>query len=150
MIIGAHIMVQSTNDAADQEFLTKVLKLGPSIWVVAFSSLAYRLRKSPYTDRDKNGVHELYFMCEDIEDFVLNDAQGIAYTRPRTSGWGTMTQITLPGGGKLGVYQPHHKRPKHVVPKGLRRRNGKKAVKAAARKASKKTVKKAKKRSKKR
>jgi hypothetical protein len=26
-------------------------------------------------------------------------------------GWGILTAITLPGGGKLGVYQPCHGRP---------------------------------------
>jgi hypothetical protein len=26
-------------------------------------------------------------------------------------GWGLLTQITLPGGGKLGIYQPRHARP---------------------------------------
>jgi len=25
--------------------------------------------------------------------------------------WGMLVQITLPGGGKLGVYQPRHARP---------------------------------------
>jgi hypothetical protein len=27
-------------------------------------------------------------------------------------GWGLLTQVTLPGGGTLGVYQPRHARPK--------------------------------------
>jgi hypothetical protein len=27
-------------------------------------------------------------------------------------GYGLFTQVTLPGGGKLGVYQPRHERPK--------------------------------------
>jgi hypothetical protein len=26
--------------------------------------------------------------------------------------WGVLTNISLPGGGKLGVYQPRHKRPR--------------------------------------
>lgn len=30
-------------------------------------------------------------------------------------GWGLFTQLTLPGGGKLGVYQPRHKRPKSMI-----------------------------------
>ena len=25
--------------------------------------------------------------------------------------WGSLTQIELPGGGKLGIYQPKHARP---------------------------------------
>jgi hypothetical protein len=26
-------------------------------------------------------------------------------------GWGLLTQVTLPGGGRLSVYQPQHERP---------------------------------------
>jgi hypothetical protein len=26
--------------------------------------------------------------------------------------WGLLTKVTLPGGGKLGIYQPRHVRPK--------------------------------------
>ena len=26
-------------------------------------------------------------------------------------GWGLLTNVTLPGGGKLGIYQPRHARP---------------------------------------
>jgi hypothetical protein len=29
----------------------------------------------------------------------------------QNQGWGLLTQVTLPGGGKLGVYQPRHARP---------------------------------------
>ena len=30
----------------------------------------------------------------------------------RDAGWGLLTQLTLPGGGKLGIYEPRHARPK--------------------------------------
>jgi hypothetical protein len=30
----------------------------------------------------------------------------------KDQGWGLLTQVTLPGGGKLGVSQPRHARPK--------------------------------------
>jgi hypothetical protein len=42
-------------------------------------------------------------------------------------GWGILTQVTLPGGGKIGVYQPRHARPpsarvtKSVAVRSLRR-----------------------------
>jgi hypothetical protein len=29
----------------------------------------------------------------------------------KDQGWGLLTHITLPGGGKIGVYQPRHARP---------------------------------------
>jgi len=36
---------------------------------------------------------------------------GIACEPPSAQGWGTLTHISLPGGGKLGLYQPRHARP---------------------------------------
>jgi hypothetical protein len=32
-------------------------------------------------------------------------------------GWGHLAQVTLPGGGKLGVYQPRHARPRAARPR---------------------------------
>jgi hypothetical protein len=29
----------------------------------------------------------------------------------QSMGWGLLTKVELPGGGKLGVYQPRHARP---------------------------------------
>jgi hypothetical protein len=31
-------------------------------------------------------------------------------------GWGLLTRVALPGGGKVGVYQPRHARPESVRP----------------------------------
>jgi hypothetical protein len=44
--------------------------------------------------------------------------------------WGLLTHVTLPGGGKLGIYQPRHARPKAI---GAKRRP-KKLVKRATKK----------------
>ena len=96
---------------------------------------------------DRNDLHQLYLMCEDIEDFIAAmTAHAIAFTPPSMQGWGTATEITLPGGGKLGVYEPHHKRPKHPAAKRARKAPAKKAAakKSAAKKpAAKKTAKRA-------
>ena len=59
-----------------------------------------------------NDVHELYLMCEDVHAFRKEmDRRGIATTDVQSEGWGLLTQLTLPGGGRLGVYQPRHARP---------------------------------------
>ena len=61
---------------------------------------------------DKNGSHEFYFMCDDIEAFVAAmKARDVACGPVQNQGWGLLTQLTLPGGGTLGVYQPRHPRP---------------------------------------
>ena len=52
-------------------------------------------------------------MCDDIEAFVAQmKAKGIACGPVDDQGWGLLSRLTLPGGGKLGVYQPRHARPK--------------------------------------
>src|SRR5207302_4534773 len=112
MIIGAHIMLQSTNDRADMAFLTDVLKLqsinaGGGYMIYGIPPAEVSIHGS-----DRNDVHQLYFMCDDIAAFTGDMTRhGIAFSTPVRQSWGTLTEITLPGGGKLGVYQPRHPRP---------------------------------------
>jgi len=35
-------------------------------------------------------------------------AAGARVTDPQDRGWGISAELTLPGGGTLGVYQPRH------------------------------------------
>ncbi len=130
MIIGAHMMVQSKNEAVDKAFFAKVLKLpfvdaGNGRLVFGTPSADIMLRES-----DENSVHQLFLICDDIEDFVAEMAQhGVAHTPPVNRGWGTITEITLPGGGKLSAYQPHHKRPKMAAAKNAPKKTAKRKVK---------------------
>jgi hypothetical protein len=51
-------------------------------------------------------------MCDDIEDLIAEMTRlGVACDSMTEVEWGLLTQITLPGGGKLGIYQPRHPRP---------------------------------------
>jgi hypothetical protein len=36
---------------------------------------------------------------------------GVSCGAVQQQGWGMLSQLTLPGGGTLGVYQPRHARP---------------------------------------
>jgi catechol 2,3-dioxygenase-like lactoylglutathione lyase family enzyme len=90
----------------------------------------------------EGGRHELYLMCDDIESFVSEvGARSLECSPVQDQGWGLLTQITLPGGGRLGVYQPRHARPPTVEMPGeagkAAKRPAKKAVKKAAKKAAK-------------
>jgi hypothetical protein len=134
MIIGAHIMIQSRNDAADQAFLTKVFGLSSVDAGGGFLIFGAPPAEIAVHGSDKNDTHELFFMSDDIEAFVADmKKRNITCTPPMNRGWGTLTQITLPGGGKLGVYQPHHKRPKPAAVKA------KKAAKKKTKKRGKKS-----------
>jgi hypothetical protein len=55
-------------------------------------------------------------------------------------GWGLLTQVVLPGGGSLGVYQPRHARPKAMLLAKQTRKNVTPATTMARRKATKKKV----------
>jgi hypothetical protein len=64
---------------------------------------------------DGDGKHELYLMCRDVEAFVEQmGAREIEATPAQDQGWGLVTEVTLPGGGKLGVYEPRHARPESM------------------------------------
>ena len=132
MIIGAHIMMQSKNDKADKAFFAKVLKLpyvdaGDGRLIFAAPTADIMVHES-----DEDSVHRLFLMCADMDDFVaLMEKNGVAISTPANRGWGTMAEISLPGGGKLHVYQPHHKRPKAVATKSAPKKAAKRKTKKA-------------------
>lgn len=53
--------------------------------------------------------HELYLMCDDIDATVTElRAKGVSIGSVQERPWGRATQVPLPGGGELGIYQPRH------------------------------------------
>jgi hypothetical protein len=131
MLIGAHSIIYSRNPEADRGFFKNVLGL-PSVdvgqgWLV-FGLPPSEVAVHPSA---KNDVHELYLMCDNIERFVSEMmAHGITCSSIENQDWGLLTTLILPGGGKLGVYQPRHKRPK-AVSKRIRGGAGKRSIKKA-------------------
>ena len=113
MITGAHSIIYSKNPEADRAFFRDVLKL--SSVDVGGGWLIFGLPPSEVAvhPSEKNDVHELYLMCEDVNRFVAAIEQsGLTCAPVQNQGWGLITKITLPGGGTLGVYEPRHQRPK--------------------------------------
>jgi hypothetical protein len=139
MITGAHSIIYSASPVADRVFLRDVLGL-PHVdvgegWLI-FGLPPSEIAVHP---SEENDVHELYFLCEDVQAFIekMNE-HGISCGEVRNAGWGLLTQVTLPGGGKVGVYEPRHARPKSP---SARKKAGKKTSKRstkAARKSSRK------------
>src|SRR5215472_1267389 len=112
MIVGAHSIIYSTNPEADRAFLRDVLKL--TNVDVGHGWLIFGLPPSEVAvhPSEKNDVHEFYLMCNDVKAFVAAMAtHNIVCAPVQDQGWGILTQVVLPGGGKLGVYQPRHPRP---------------------------------------
>ena len=111
-ISGAHVIVYSKDADADRAFLRDILQLGHvdvgGGWLI-FGLPPAEVAVHP---AETGGTHELYLMCDDVERFRADmESRGVATSAPKNLGWGVLTDITLPGGGKLGVYQPRHARP---------------------------------------
>jgi len=118
MIIGAHSIIYSKNPEADRVFLRDVLGM-PHVdvgegWLI-FGLPPAEVAVHP---GDENDVHEFYLMSDDIKGFVAEMQKRKTACGPvQNQGWGMLTQVTLPGGGRLGVYQPRHARPKAMAGK---------------------------------
>jgi hypothetical protein len=112
MIHGAHVIIYSQNAEADRAFFRDVLKY-PSAdaghgWLI-FALPPAEIAVHP---SDKNDVHEFYLMCDDVKALMAEmKAAKIDCSPIHEERWGSITRLTLPGGGKLGVYQPKHPSP---------------------------------------
>ena len=109
MISGSHIIIFSKNAQADREFFRKVLKFPHADagdgWLI-FALPPAELAIHP---AEENGSHELYLLCDDLKSTV----KALKQKKVRCSAsveheWGTIVMVKLPGGGKLGLYQPKH------------------------------------------
>jgi len=112
MITGAHSIIYSKDSEADRNFFRDVLKL--TNVDVGQGWLIFGLPPSEVAVHpgEKNDEHEFYLMCDDLNAFVAEmKTKNIACGEIQDMGWGVLTNLTLPGGGKLGVYQPRHARP---------------------------------------
>ena len=117
MLIGAHSILYSTSPEADRAFLREVFELrGVDVgggWLI-FGLPPAELAVHP---SDVNDVHEFYLMCDDVDSLVSEMKKRSVVCSPvQDQGWGRLTHLTLPGGGKLGIYQPRHARPKTARP----------------------------------
>ena len=113
MIYGAHVIIYSKDSEADRAFFRDVLNYkavdaGHGWLIFALPPAEVAVHPS-----DENDVHELFLMCDDdvqalIAEMKKKDVKCSPVDEQR---WGSITRLTLPGGGKLGVYQPKHASP---------------------------------------
>ena len=110
-ITGAHVIVYSRDPDADRAFFRDVLGF-PHVdagegWLI-FKLPPAEVAVHP---QDDPSSHELYLMCEDLDatmtELAAHGVRCIAVTEAR---WGRLSRFRLPGGGDVGVYEPHHPR----------------------------------------
>ena len=141
MLIGAHTVVYSPNPEADRAFLRDVLGLRGVDAGGGFMIFGLPPAEVSMHEAGKPGHHELYLMCDNVESFIEEmKTRAVACGAVKDEGWGLLTQITLPSGAKLGVYQPRHARPSAARAKAPKPtgRAAKTLAKRSARKSPKK------------
>jgi catechol 2,3-dioxygenase-like lactoylglutathione lyase family enzyme len=113
-ITGVHTILYTDDAAADRAFFADVLGL-PSVdagdgWLI-FALPPAALAAHPASA--DGGGYEPYLMCDDIEATVRElAAKGVEFSSDVTQQrWGLVTTIKLPGGGRLGLYEPLHASP---------------------------------------
>ena len=112
MINGAHMILYSKDAEADRAFLRDVIGF-PHV-DVGHGWLIFRLppAEAAVHPAETNDAHELYLMTDDVDaEVAALKAKGVACEPVQALSWGRRTYLSLPGGGKLGLYQPRHAKP---------------------------------------
>ena len=112
MFNGAHFVIYSKDAVADREFLLNVVGLtsvdAGDGWLI-FALPPSEVAVHPHSS---SSAHEIYFMCDDIEAARGElSSKGAECSETVDEGWGLLSSLTLPGGGRIGFYQPRHARP---------------------------------------
>ena len=114
LITGAHTIIGSTDPDADRAFFRDVLGFesvdaGDGWLIFALPPAEVAIHPG------KNGRHELYLMCTDLEATLGEfKRKGVEVKLPiLEQQWGSLASIVLPGGSTLSIYQPKHPSPPH-------------------------------------
>jgi hypothetical protein len=112
MITGVHIVIYSMDAEKDRNFIRDILGF-PHVdagdgWLI------FRLppAEAAVHPSDDNDIHEFYLMCDDLDGFA-NRMKGlkVAIGPVKSLPWGLLSELRLPGGGRLKIYQPRHPSP---------------------------------------
>ena len=68
--------------------------------------------EAAFHDSEKNDQHELFLMCDNLA-VTLGDLRSkhVNVSPVSEQRWGKLATLTLPGGGKIGIYEPKHPSP---------------------------------------
>jgi hypothetical protein len=120
MIAGAHFLLFSKDPEADRAFFKTMLEF-PSVdlgdgWLL-FALPPAELAVHPGNGEfvQMHAEHPMpgalfYLMCDDLGSVIgLLKSKGVACANPVQAEWGISTNVRLPSGGEIGLYQPAHR-----------------------------------------
>jgi catechol 2,3-dioxygenase-like lactoylglutathione lyase family enzyme len=110
VIRGAHVILYSSDAEADRAFLQELLGLGQVDAGGGWLILQLPPGEVAVHPAETSGAVELYLVCDDVDTTVAElGARGVTFEGPVSDeGWGRLTTIRLPGGGRLGLYEARH------------------------------------------
>jgi predicted enzyme related to lactoylglutathione lyase len=121
VIIGAHLLLYSSNPEADRAFLRDVLgwrhvDVGHG-WLI-FAMPPSEAAVHPADDGNGAGASSaghrmvsshLYLLCDDIDaQMKWLASKNVTCSEAKTERWGIRTTVRLPSGAEIGLYQPRH------------------------------------------
>ena len=109
MISGAHVVLYSKNADADRNFFRDILGFRSVDAGHGWLIFALPPGEAAFHPSEGDSRHEMYLLCDDLEAEISSLAKkGVPCSAVKEERWGSITQIQLPGGGRLGLYQPRH------------------------------------------
>jgi catechol 2,3-dioxygenase-like lactoylglutathione lyase family enzyme len=109
MIFGAHVVMGSKDVEADRRFLSEVLGFESVDAGRGWLIFALPPTEAAVHPAEENLGQQLYLLCDDLENEIAQlRAKGVQCALVEEARWGSITKIELPGGGRLGLYQPKH------------------------------------------
>ncbi|MFZ0305093.1 MAG: extradiol dioxygenase [Terracidiphilus sp.] len=110
MITGAHVIVDSKDAEADRAFFRDVLEFRAVDAGHGWLIFALPPTEAAIHPAEENGRHELYLLCDDLNSEIAKlTAKGVSCSGVHQERWGSITELMLPGGGRVGLYEPKHK-----------------------------------------
>ena len=120
MFLGVHLLLYSRDPEADRAFFRDVLEF-PAIdagggWLILAmppAEMAVHPTDTPPATTKLGGqdlaAATIYLLCRNLAETLERlKTRGVAHSEIRKADWGIATSIALPGGGSLGLYEPHH------------------------------------------
>jgi catechol 2,3-dioxygenase-like lactoylglutathione lyase family enzyme len=109
MISGSHVVLYSKNAEADRAFFRDTLGFKSVDAGHGWLIFALPPAEAAFHPSEDNSGHELYFLCDDLKaEMASLTKKNVKCSKVEEARWGSITKMTLPGGGKVGLYQPKH------------------------------------------
>ena len=114
-IIGTHMLVYTSEPEAVRAIFRDVFGWahvddGQGWLIFALPPAEIGVHPAEGPSYDAGNRHQISLMCDDITTTVAElRAKGIDVRgEPQDQGWGVTTQIVLPGGTEMMLYEPRH------------------------------------------